>query len=272
MLRVKGKNRSGFTLIELLVVISIIAVLMSILMPALGKVREQARNVQCASNIRQLGLAFRLYAQENDNWLDCAVGGAGWTMSWFQNANGISQYLPTQTDWQTSADETNAREAYKGYYCSSTYAKAMKALETYREKGGRLGTTYSFNSEMGFARYSKLDKLRDPANKPMMFCFWDEEAVPSSGSGMPLYIGNYVCAAYKPAQNETTSAMAYKFSSGVPKTDGEGSNFLFVDGHVDRVKQLLKNETDTNKIQEAYAKQFSWDATGATKPVPTRLY
>ena len=54
----------AFTLIELLVVVSLIAVLLSILLPALSMAKEAARRTQCASNVRQFGLAFLLYAQE----------------------------------------------------------------------------------------------------------------------------------------------------------------------------------------------------------------
>ncbi len=60
-------KRRAFTLIELLVVIAIIAILMAILMPALNRVKEQGRRAVCLSNLRQLQLAWDMYATENDD-------------------------------------------------------------------------------------------------------------------------------------------------------------------------------------------------------------
>jgi len=60
------RKRNGFTLIELLVVIAIIAILMAILMPALRRVREQARMVGCSANLRQWVLVLNTYCDDND--------------------------------------------------------------------------------------------------------------------------------------------------------------------------------------------------------------
>ncbi len=62
-------NRRGFTLIELLVVISIIAVLASMLLPAIGLVKNSARSTVCMNNLRQFGVGFMTYASDNDGSL-----------------------------------------------------------------------------------------------------------------------------------------------------------------------------------------------------------
>jgi prepilin-type N-terminal cleavage/methylation domain-containing protein/prepilin-type processing-associated H-X9-DG protein len=82
------KTRSGFTLIELLVVIAVIAILASILFPVYASTREKARQSNCASNIRQIGLAAMQYVIDNDEtWMPDRYSpkgdGCGDTTNWF---------------------------------------------------------------------------------------------------------------------------------------------------------------------------------------------
>ena len=76
----------GFTLVELLVVIGIIAVLVAMLLPALNKAREQARTVQCASNMRQVYIASEMYAAQWKGFMLPAQAGSGNTSA----GNGVN--------------------------------------------------------------------------------------------------------------------------------------------------------------------------------------
>jgi len=84
-----SRRRNGFTLVELLVVIGIIALLISILLPALNKARESARTVACASNARQLTMAANMFANEHKGWMQ-TTSDHGWAI---QNDTSRQHYV-----------------------------------------------------------------------------------------------------------------------------------------------------------------------------------
>jgi len=118
-------RRSGFTLIELLVVIAIIAILAAILFPVFAQAREKARQATCQSNLKQIGLAYLMYAQDYDE-----LGAPMWCKSCL-NPDGSSKAncapgIFTGTTWGTYWPD----EIYP-------YVKAGKSRNADKSKGNR---------------------------------------------------------------------------------------------------------------------------------------
>lgn len=93
----RDDHRRGFTLIELLVVIGVIALLLALLLPALGRAREKSRAVYCASNMRQIGAAMSLYAEDHGGYVprgESLFQGAG--PSWMLL---LARYMTDEETW-----------------------------------------------------------------------------------------------------------------------------------------------------------------------------
>ena len=117
-------KRGGFTLIELLVVIAIIAILAAILFPVFAKAREKARQASCQSNLKQLGLGFLQYIQDNDEF-DPATNfyGLGWagTIYPYVKSTGVYKCPDDATNGvAVSYGENQTVAGYNGYNGSSS--------------------------------------------------------------------------------------------------------------------------------------------------------
>lgn len=108
-------KRRAFTLIELLVVIAIIAILMGILMPALKRVKEQGRRAVCLSNLRQLQLAWDMYAGEND---EKVVNGEAY--------NGGDGMAPTPTSGRHKGEQWWTGDDVRDFWAGTSHPPELQ--------------------------------------------------------------------------------------------------------------------------------------------------
>ena len=131
-----ARKQRAFTLIELLVVIAIIAILLAILMPALNRVKEQGKRAACLGNMKQLGLTWIMYADDND---DRIVNGEA-----YSGTDGRC-VMPT-----------SGRHAYEQWWtgddCASGYQSGEQLPEETQLQAIRAGALYSYCKNVGLYR------------------------------------------------------------------------------------------------------------------------
>lgn len=213
------KNSAAFTLTELLTVIAIIGVLAGILIPVVGAARQSARASQCASNLRQIGAALRLFAAENRNHLPVTYNlSNAATNNWWYHLNPYTGNRQMKAYWTSASGPGSVQEVSlddKGIYrCPQTEV-------TNNGWGGNHWVSYKMNS-----RFREDDPNRSTYNA-------------STVQGFPLamVVNPSRCIAVLEGRthpefdsyNEATSS-ANAFWVIYPHKGN--LNALFVDGHV----------------------------------------
>ena len=238
-----GKTSRGFTLVELLVVIAIIAVLMAILMPALNRVREQGKRAACFGNLKQLILAWVIYADENDEKIvNGAAGFSNRNMSWGDHTNELAWVDAVSTDWDTA--QQGIRDGALWPYLTNE--------DIYRCPTGRRGEalTYAIMFSMNAVCHPEVQgvkgahiknrgQIHNPA-PPMRLVFIDE--------------GFMTPDAYAVYYRQE------KWFDDPPVRHGDGTNVAFADGHADYWKWKA-----TETIKEGRAREDSTSAQWTPK-------
>ncbi len=213
------RKTEGFTLIELLVVIAIIAILMAILMPALNRVREQGKRAKCLNNLRQLTLAWIMYADENDDKL---VNGD--TGEYAIHNNETPWVLK---DWEFGMSLQEKKEAILNGalwpYCKDLRLYKCPTVNKIARSGSgaqeEILRTYSVADSMNCkdwpAMNAKMIKKRmDIANPAYRIVFLDD------GGTTPSALGGW-----------TVYVREERWWDPPPVRHGDGTNFSFADGH-----------------------------------------
>ena len=186
------RSKQGFTLIELLVVVAVITLLMSILLPSLTAARELARQVVCASSLRNLGMAVNLYANENDNWLPSAEPPNREPVSrqhWFMNKS-LLQYVDVSLSYDDQGHLIGPPEKASALTCPS-HREPTKT----RSRPGEPSITHDYSLSFGMngtfglggrpdhTEYRKMQEFENPSEVLALADCWGT----SRGPGVVLY-------------------------------------------------------------------------------------
>ena len=215
----------GFTLIELLVVIAIIAILAAMLLPALSRAKTKAKQAGCSSNMRQIGLAMSMYADDNNGWFPETTHGNPTNHSWILT---MSAYVANVNRLRACPADPFAEQRITNY-ASSYVMNEYTSVDQVDPFGHVIET------------YRNRDRLKSPV---LTFTVFEcADAYAPSITADHTHSRNWskgwaeVIFDIEPDRHRTGSRN--------PDATGGVANYLYADGHVAAIKATdLKQQTD----------------------------